>query len=94
MRAWITLLGGLTIWAAHFFALYGIASALPGRTDARWLAGAATLLAIAGLGLILRKALASTKSRDPLERWFGQLGVLGGAISLLAVVWQLPAVFI
>jgi hypothetical protein len=88
MRAWAIMLGGLAIWAAHFFVLYGIASALPGRPEARWLVLAATLPAVAGDGLILWKTAGGGSRADPLDGWIARLGAAGAAISLIAVVWQ------
>jgi NO-binding membrane sensor protein with MHYT domain len=92
MRAWAVVLGGLAVWAAHFVALYAIASALPGRPDARWLVLAATIPAIAGDALILWKTIGSGRRSDPLDDWIVRLGALGAAISGVAVAWQaLPA---
>jgi len=82
------MLGGLMVWAAHFFALYGVASLLPGRPEARWLVLAATLPAIAAEGLLLWKAMRGANQPDSLERWTSQLGAAGAAISLIAVIWQ------
>ena len=42
MREWTILLGGLVIWAAHFFTLYAISSILPGEDEARFLVLGAT----------------------------------------------------
>ena len=88
MRAWIILLGGLAVWAMHFFVLYGIASVLPGRPEARWLVLAATLPAVAFDGLILWKTAGSRSRPDPLDGWIARIGAAGAAISLIAVVWQ------
>ena len=88
MRAWTILLGGLAVWAAHFFVIYGIASVLPGRPEARWLVLAATLPAVAADGLILWRTIGRGRRPDPLGRWTSQLGAMGAAISLIAVLWQ------
>jgi hypothetical protein len=86
MRAWILMLGGLAVWAAHFFVLYAIASVLPGQLQARWWALAATLPALIAAVLILRRALASAGS-DPFA--------LGAATALLAITWlAAPALLI
>lgn len=82
------MLGGLTVWAAHFFALYGIASLLPGQPEARWLVLAVTLPAAAADGLLLWKAVGGASQPDSLDRWMSQLGATGAAISLIAVTWQ------
>jgi hypothetical protein len=92
MRAWAILLGGLVVWAAHFFALYSIASILPGRPEARWLVLAATVPAILADGLIVWRAAARTGAADQLHRSIGQISAVGAALSLIAVIWQaLPA---
>jgi hypothetical protein len=85
MRTWTLLLGGLVVWAAHFFLLYGIASLLPGQSAADWLVLAATVPAD---GLVLRLAFASMRTGDALDSWAARAGAAGAAISLAAVVWQ------
>jgi hypothetical protein len=93
VRAWAIVLGGLAVWAAHFFVLYGIASAMPGRVGARWLVLIVTLAAIAADGLILWRTIGAGRRADALEAWIARLGGLGAALSLVAVVWQAaPAV--
>ena len=87
MRHWIILLGGLSVWAAHFLVLYGIASILPGSRAAAWLVLIATLAATAA-GVVLRHAIALARGTDALERWSAQIGAIGAAISLLAILWQ------
>lgn len=95
MRAWAIVLGGLAVWAAHFFALYAIASVLPGPPEARWLALAVTVPAIAADVLILWRARGAGRRPDPLDDWIVRLGALGAAISLVAVAWQaIPALAI
>jgi hypothetical protein len=91
VRAWAILLGGLVVWALHFFVIYGIGSALPGRPEARWLVVGVTLPALAADVLILRKTVGAgsrSGAGDPLERWISQGGAIGAAISLVAVAWQ------
>lgn len=66
MRTWATLLGGLTVWAAHFFAIYAIACILPGQTAARWLVVGATLPAIVADAVILWRTRAGRARPDPL----------------------------
>lgn len=90
MRRWVLLLGGLLVWAAHFFALYIIASLFPGDAAARWLALVVTLAALAAGGAILWLNL--RKQSDSFDRWARGLGAAGAALSLVAVLWQaLPA---
>ena len=93
MREWTILLGGLVIWAAHFFVLYGIASVLPGKPAATGLVLVATLVAAPAAGVILWRAIAGLRKPDPLDRWMAQVGAVGAALSLVAVIWQaVPAI--
>ena len=92
MRTWTILLGGLVVWTVHFLVVYGVASVLPGQPAARWLVLAAALPALAIDGLILWKTIGGGSRPDALDRWVSQLGAIGAAISLIAVIWQcLPA---
>lgn len=88
------LLGGLIVWAVHFFALYGIASLFPGTQLARTLSLMATVPAMAANAAILWIGAAGRlRSDDDLQSWILDLGALGAALSLVAVLWQaLPAV--
>jgi len=88
MRAWVLILAGLIVWAAHFFALYGIASVFPGLPVARWLTLAVTVPALAADGAILVHALRGRSSDDRLDRWIAGLASLGAALSVVAVLWQ------
>ena len=92
MRSWLLLLGGLIVWAAHFFMLYGIASIWPGDPVARLLTGAVTLVAVAADAFLLRLVVHDRK-RDELDQWVREVAIAGAAISLVAVLWQgLPAI--
>lgn len=94
MSAWAAMLGGLLVWAAHFFALYGIASLFPGMAAARWLTVAATLAALAAAGALLVQALRRRRAAPDhdLERWMAGLAALGSGIALVAIAYQgLPA---
>lgn len=94
MRPWFVILGGLTVWAAHFLAIYVIASALPGQAVARFLVLAASFAAIAADAFILAASSRMT-SGDALDRWIVKLGRVGAALSLLAVTWQsVPALLV
>jgi hypothetical protein len=88
LRAWAIVLGGFAVWAVHFFALYAIASALPGRNEARWLVLAVTVPALAAVAMILWKTIGAPPRPDPLDDWLARLGALGAALSLVAVAWQ------
>lgn len=94
MRSWAILLGGLILWALHFFLVYGIASLLPGTTLARVLTIAATLSCLAAAALLMRPAWRRWRSadRDGLSRWMWGVSAGGAALALVAIFFQgLPA---
>ena len=96
MRAWVLLLGGMLVWAADFFLLYGIASILLTSPAARIAALAVTAAAVAAnLWLINRSWKLHRAPGDEYDRWLARMALLLAAISLLSVIWQgFPAVFI
>lgn len=95
MRAWLLLLAGLAVWTVHFFALYAIASALPGRSIAVWAVLAATTVAVAADAAIICRTWAARGGPDEIDSWVAHLAVLGAGISLIAVLWQAsPALLI
>ena len=96
MRSWALLLAGLCVWAAHFFGLYAIASALPGKPElASWFVVGVTALAITANLLILRWTLPKIAASDQTDNWVARLAAAGAAISLLSVVWQVtPVLFV
>lgn len=97
MRTWGFLLGGLIVWAAHFFLLYAIASVLPGTSLARWLSLVATVPAVAADAVLLwlAAALRLRDGSDELRNWTIDLGAVGALLSLIAVLWQaLPAIVV
>lgn len=96
MGRWVLLLGGLLVWAAHFFLLYAFASLFPGTRLARILTFVATIPALAAVSWLLWTAAARTASgQDELDRWILNVGAVGAAISLVAIVWQaLPALIV
>jgi len=97
MRKWLFLLGGLIVWAVHFFLLYGFGSVFPGDPLANWLSIVATIVALAADAALLWLA-ATMRLRgkgDDLDRWIVDIGGIGAALSFVAVAWQmLPPVMI
>lgn len=93
MKRWMWMLGGLIVWAAHFFAIYAAASIFPGERTANILALLATLGALIVNGLLIRMSLARRKARlDRFDSWTWRLAASSAAISIIAVIWQgLPA---
>lgn len=88
MGSWLTMLGGLIVWAAHFFAVYAVGSVLPGTAAARVLTGLITLVCLTAAGLFLLRAL---RCPSGLAR---SMGAAGGGLAAIGIVWQgLPALF-
>lgn len=96
MRTWLFIFGGLLVWAAHFFGVYGLASLADVIENAdiawsRWATAGWTLLCAAADGALLRAATRRTAC-DELQRFTRSVAVGGALISLAAVLWQgLPA---
>lgn len=90
MRSWLILLGGLLIWTADFFALYGVASIFPGLEIARYLTLAITAVAAAAATWLLLRML--TRMRDPasdeLADWIPKLAAAEAALALVAILYQ------
>lgn len=94
MQAWRHLLGGLLLWAAHFFALYAIASILPGTRAAAVLVLIATALAsVMAAVFIYRISRTHRQEHDGLQRWMHSLSASGYALAGAGIVYQgLPAI--
>lgn len=90
MGKWLLLLGGLLIWAAHFFLLYAFASIFPGTDLARWLTIAATGIAIAANVVVIYQALdaGTVDGAGSFDRWIRTVGFSGALLSSIAVLWQ------
>ena len=97
MPTWLLSLGGLLVWAAHFFGLYLIASIWLTTSTARVVALVFTVACLAADGWIFWRIAQARRAKglDPLERWLLVLAVLGAALSALSVLWQgLPALIV
>lgn len=97
MRDWTMMLGGLIVWAIHFFALYGFASVFPGSDLARGLTLAATVPALGSdvvlLWLAARHRLKATSGS--YEGWVADITAVGSLLSFIAILWQaLPALIV
>ena len=87
MRAWLMLLGGLIVWAVHFFALYAVGSIFL-TTD---LARALTLLFTLACLLINASLYAASwraTASGPQDRWVRSVGLWGITLGSVAIVWQ------
>lgn len=87
MRSWLLLLGGLIIWAVHFFLLYGIGEFAGAGRVPRAAILAATIIALASLALLLAK-LGASPSVTGFEGWRRSLALSGASLGGLAVIWQ------
>lgn len=97
MRGWVFLLGGLIVWAVHFFTLYAAASIFLTSTIARIITLVVTAACLAADALLLWYTLPklSTGIEDETNRWMVLIAALGAAISFVAVLWQgMPALLI
>lgn len=95
MRKWSLLLGGLTIWAAHFFLIYGFGSIFPGSPIANILTLIVTVPALAADAALAWTAWTGVliADADELDNWVLNVAAVGAALSFVAVLWQaLPAV--
>lgn len=91
MRGWTFMLGGLIVWAVHFFVLYAFASILLTTVTARVLVLLVSAACIAADGLLFAHALRKPLS-DAAEAWMRRIALLSAGLSLIAVTWQaLPA---
>ena len=89
MSYWRDLLGGLLLWTAHFFVVYGIASILPGTGAAAVLVVLITAVTLAITAYLLMKELRVKRaSDDDLQRWSANLALLGYALAIIAIAYQ------
>ena len=95
MRFWRNLLGGPLLWAAHFLAVYGIASVLPGTRAAIVLVVLATGVALAVTSWLFASTMSAFRgANDDLQRWSRSLALIGYALAGAAITYQgLPAAF-
>ncbi len=94
MRGWMSLLGGLILWAVHFFVLYAIASIFLTTPLARGLTVMATCACLAASGLLFTRMLRS----DPptaMDAWMRAVALCGVGLAAVAIIWQgLPALLV
>ncbi|MYL99221.1 hypothetical protein GR702_15750 [Novosphingobium sp. FGD1] len=83
MKTWAILLGGLLVWAVHFFGLYAIAEFAPSRM----LTVILTVPCLAAEALLLIYALRLDRD-EAFTRWRRSVAVGGTGLGLVAVLWQ------
>ena len=93
MSVWRHLLGGMLLWTAHFFAVYGIASLFPGTRLAVLLVIGVTVLALAVAGYQFAATFRRQRAEeDGLKRWSSKGGAVLYALAGLAILYQgMPA---
>lgn len=97
MPVWLLAMGGLLVWATHFFGLYLIASIWLTTDTARMVALAFTLVCLAADGWVLWRTAPPRLATDidGVDRWLLVLAFFGAALSTLAVLWQgIPALIV
>ncbi|MDF2493859.1 hypothetical protein [Sphingomonas sp.] len=96
MRAWAWMLGGMIVWAVHFFAVYIVASVFLTTNTARILTVVMTLACLAADGwLIARLRGVGSSGDDPFRDWMRWIALTGAGLSMIAVLWQgLPALIV
>lgn len=94
MRGWRFLLGGLIVWAVHFFACYIIASIFLTTPLARGLALLVTLGCLVAVALLFAYVRRSG-ARAATDAWMRAVALWGIGLSAIAIVWQgLPALLV
>lgn len=86
MRAWLLIIGGLIVWAAHFIAAYAAASVFPGQPAAHLIALAATTIAVGANAAILRFSI--KPHGDQTDAWVRRLSKSVVGISTVAIIFQ------
>lgn len=99
MRTWAFILGGPTIWTAHFFGVYALASlgaVLSSAEAPNWrlaialFSAACLTCALVLAGLAVRRLRSAP--REAPARFAAELATVGAVLSAVAIVWQaLPA---
>ncbi|AMK17339.1 MULTISPECIES: hypothetical protein [Sphingobium] len=87
MRIWVTLLGGLLVWALHFFALYAVGSIFLTTDLARCLTIVLTVACLGIVGLVGLRAWQGRHS-DAASRWVRIVALWGVLIGAIAILWQ------
>jgi hypothetical protein len=97
-RAFLLMFSGPIIWAAHFFAIYGVTGLACARQFAHeewfgvsivlWTIGAITLAALAAILLIVFKAASVKTARDD-ARFIQWITAGLGLFSIVAIFWEI-----
>jgi len=94
MRSWLLTLGGLLVWAAHFFAVYIAGSLFPGTRTARWLTIGLTIIALGAILIFIYRIYRRRQLSDGSGRWLDTLALLGAGLAGIAILYQTMPAFI
>ena len=87
MKSWFIMMGGLVLWAVHFFLLYLLAE-FGGSGSGVRLAASLCTLAILGGAVWMFVAVRHKTSGDPFARWRRRAAMLALAFGGLGIVFQ------
>jgi hypothetical protein len=87
MKSWFIMMGGLVLWAVHFFLLYLLAEFGGSGSGVRLAASLFTLVILGGVAWMF-VAVRHKTSRDPFARWRRRAAMLALAFGGLGIVFQ------
>lgn len=98
MRAWLTLLGGLMIWAGHFLTAYAIASltdiARPEhQRPLTWLLAILTIASAGAAGFLAFRAWRASGRPGLGGAFIQRLSAMAALLAAIAIVWQTAPFF-
>jgi len=94
MTSWLILLGGLLLWALHFFGLYAIGEFGNDDRTARIAVLSLTLVVLLADAALLARMLRRPGAAG-FSGWRDRFGIGGAILAALAICWQaLPALLI
>lgn len=94
MKSWLIMMGGLILWALHFFLLYLLAE-FGGSGSGVRLAASLLTLAILGAAAWLFVAVSRESPGDPFAWWRQRAAMLGLAFGGVGIVLQfLPVLLV
>lgn len=94
MKSWLIMMGGLILWAVHFFLLYLLAEFGGSGSGLRLVASLCTL-AILGGAIWMFVAVSREALGDPFARWRRRAAMLALTFGGLGIVLQyLPVLLV
>lgn len=94
MKSWFIMMGGLVLWAVHFFLLYLLAEFGGSGLGIRLAASLFTLVILGGVAWMFVAVRQKTPG-DPFARWRRRAAMLALAFGGLGIVFQyLPVLLV